>query len=98
MKTKLLKKIRREYRIVQNELDEVWIEKRMWSHIPLYVNMMDGWEGRILTLYENCKSYDDIMRVFKKHIHDMFSKYSRKEKINKIKKNNVSVVWYGKNR
>ena len=103
MKIKLLRKVRKNYRIVNNELGVYSIEKRKWSLIPLYENIYDGWDVKMMCILKsrngnpyNETSYDDTLSLFRKYLHNIYSEYTRKEKIKNIKRNNTNVVWYKK--
>ena len=103
MKIKLLRKVRKNYRIVKNGFNVYWIEKKTWSLIPLYENICDSWDVKKICILKSRNgspydetSYNDTLSLFRKYLHNIYSEYTRKEKIKNIKRNNTNVVWYKK--
>ena len=90
MKTKLLKKVRRKYRIIRNGLGEEFLQEKNlfeWDSVNVYTR----------TIVENLYSYSDIMGEFRAILDYRYSRYTRKSKIKKQKRKQLTKVWYNAN-
>ena len=95
MKTKLLKKIRNNYRIVVNELDGSKIQKKSIFGYWCDDNILNAYEEHIMYRVFGNLVTPDINGLLNA-IKYKYSDYSRKNKIRNKKKNTWKVIWYNK--
>ena len=94
MKTKLLKRVRKNYRIVENGLGEQSIHIRNWIGIW---EKPCPWEYFLVNYKLSKKSdaytvYDTLVYLLRLR----YSYYTRRSKIKAQKKSEVKVIWYSK--
>jgi hypothetical protein len=86
MKTKLLKKVRRRYRIRENRLGKQWIEYKkfglIWDKLP-------PWDQFIIDRLCEGKTIEAKLKFF---LHSEYLEYSMKYKIIKRKENQVKTI------
>lgn len=90
MKVKLLKKVRKNFRIVENGLGKQYLQERKLFDWNNYC-----WSTEyhfIEILYK----YTDALGQLRAILDYRYSKYSRKEKIKKQKEKQLTKVWYNK--
>lgn len=88
MKTKLLKKVRRKYRIKTNELGQYIIQTR--SIFGWWCSLSEWYEAIVEYRYKYSNSHEFLRCVF----HYRYKRYTRKYKVHQQKQNSWSVVWY----
>ena len=92
MKAKLLKKVRRRFRLIENCVGETKPQWKSWIGI---------WED--LSPFEACTIYMDVNLDSLTHNEEIllvlryyYGKYRRKTKIRKQKENTCNKIWYNK--
>lgn len=95
MKTKLLKKIRNNYRIVVNELDGSKIQKKSIFGYWCDDDILDVCELIHIEIISGKAPKPDLEGLITR-IAYKYSNYSRKNKIRNKKKNTWKVIWYNK--
>jgi len=93
MKTRLLRKVRRNYRIVINDYGKTKAQVRS---LFLWTDLYDR-HKHTFTMYEHAiskplKPIEQIELIIGKR----YSRYKRKNKIGKIKSNNWTKTWHNK--
>ena len=91
MKTKLLKKVRKKYRIIKNDNNEFFIQGKVlfwWESISI-------WD---LYMIEKLYHYSDIMGKFRSLLRYKYDKYTRTNRILMENKKKTSVFWYNHNK
>ena len=90
MKAKLLKKVRRKYRIVKNGLGIEFIQEKDlfgWGYPPLY----------IMAMVEKLYDYSDTFGEFRALLDYKYSKHKRINQINKKKEKQLTKIWHNVN-
>lgn len=86
MKTKLLKKVRKKYRILRNDLGTEKIQEKHWL---FGFEDLNAWID-FMIWHRNDNVHDAFIDLLRMN----YSKYSRKSKIRKQKQNNWKVIWW----
>lgn len=86
MKVTLLKKVRKKYRFLKNDLDKYKIQQKHWlfgfQNINPWIDFMI-WDRN-----------DNVNNAFYALLYMGYSEYKRKSKIRKLKQNNWKVIWW----
>jgi hypothetical protein len=85
MKTKLLKHIRKNYRIIENGL---WQQKLQIKHCLFWCEI-DNYSW-----YKHLLNQNTEIEFFKAYIHLKYSHYSRKCRIKEYKLKQIKVIWH----
>jgi len=86
MKTKLLRKVRKNYRIRENGLGERWVEVRHW----LYgFDTIDSYYCAIINFTYNNPPENEFILIL---VREKYEKYSREYKIRSVKLKQVRTI------
>jgi len=87
MKTKLLKKVRKNYRIIKDGFDNIHLQK----------NTIFGWDKPVfLSDYFHTNDINFLKETLLKHLKSEYSEYSLKNKIKNNKLKQKTKIWYNK--
>ena len=93
MKVKLLKKVRKNFRIIENGLGDQTLQERQF--VPNWANWSsNAWEAHYVNqLYE----WSTCLELLKCVLNYRYFKYTRKYQVEKLKKGQFETVWYNAN-
>jgi hypothetical protein len=89
MKTKLLKKLRKNFRIVENGLGCQKVQERDFG-----TGWFDVTNGYEIHLIDQIYEYNDALGLLKAIFDYRYSKYTRKERIRRQKQKQLKTIWY----
>jgi hypothetical protein len=90
MKVKLLKKVRKNFRIIENALGDQMLQER--DFIFKWVNYTN--QSFEIHFIDKLYEYNDCFGLLRSVLHYRYSKYTRKNKIIKQKEKQTKILWY----